>query len=144
MEGEGDGVEVALGDDAGGVDELLEVGAALHRGLVEVRGGADGLEMDVDDGVGFGQKARGFGWCLGAQIEHAAECGEDDDDDQQWNVGALAHEPLELPGSYMELFAERHGRVWAVSGRAAAARQRSISHRQHRDEPRCGETIALS
>ena len=34
VEGEGDGVEVALGDDAGGVDEVLEVGAAAGRGSV--------------------------------------------------------------------------------------------------------------
>jgi hypothetical protein len=31
MEGEGGGVEVAFGDDAGGVDELLEAGGALAR-----------------------------------------------------------------------------------------------------------------
>ncbi len=54
VEGEGDGVEVALGDDAGDVDEVLEVGAALEGSFVEVGGGADGLEVEEDDGVGLG------------------------------------------------------------------------------------------
>lgn len=94
VEGEGDGVQVALGDDAGGVDELLEVRAALDRGLVEVGDGADGLEIDVDDGVGFGQQASCFGRSLGAEIQHRSQGAEQDDRDQQGNQRAFAHEPV--------------------------------------------------
>ena len=61
MESEGDGVEVALGHDAGGVDEVLVLRAALDLAAVEVSGGAQGLEVGVDDGVGLGQQAGGFG-----------------------------------------------------------------------------------
>ncbi len=99
VEGEGDGVEVALGDDAGGVDEVLEVGAALDGGLVEVGDGADGLEVDVDDGVGLGEQARGFRRSVGAEIEHGSQGAEQNDGDEQGNQRAFAHEPLRGEGA---------------------------------------------
>ena len=56
-EGEGGLVEVALRDDAGGVDELLVVRAAGGQVAVEMGGEADGAEIGEDDGVGFGEEA---------------------------------------------------------------------------------------
>ncbi len=94
VEGEGDGVEVALGDDAGGVDEVLEVGAALDGGLVEVGDGTDGLEIEEDDGVGFGEKARGFRGSVGAEIERHCKDAEKEDGDEQRDQRAFAHVPL--------------------------------------------------
>ena len=98
MEGEGNGVEVTLGDDAGGVDEVLEVGAALDGGLVEVGEGADGLDVDEDDGVGLGEEPRGFRGSVGAEIEHGSQGAEQDDGDEQGNQRAFAHEPLRGEG----------------------------------------------
>ena len=91
VEGEGDGVEVALGDDAGGVDEVLEGGAALDGGLVEVGGGADGFELDVDDGVGLGEETRGLRGSVGAEIEREAEGREDSKNNEQRNDGTSSH-----------------------------------------------------
>ena len=74
MEREGGGVEVAFGHDAGGIDEVLVVRAAGDLGAVEVGDGAEGPEVGVDDGVGFGEQARGLGRSGFAQ---------DDDDDER-------------------------------------------------------------
>jgi hypothetical protein len=59
VHGEGDGVEVSLGEDAGGVDEVLEVGASGDGFAVEVGGGAEGGEVGVEDGVALGEEACG-------------------------------------------------------------------------------------
>ena len=69
MQSEGGRFEVALGHDAGLVDEALEVGAARDLCLVEVRGSAQGFEIDVDDRVALRQKARGLWWRLGAKVK---------------------------------------------------------------------------
>ena len=91
VECEGGGVEVSLGDNAGGVDEVLEVGGAVNGGFVEVGGLADVFDVDVDDGVGFGQETGGFGRGLGAEVGHDAEGGEDGEDDEEREGCAFAH-----------------------------------------------------
>jgi hypothetical protein len=91
VQGEGDGVEVALGDDAGGVDEVLEVRCAGNGGLVEVGGGADGFQVEEDDGVGLGEQAGGLRRCLGAKVEHETEGGEDGEGDEERDGCAFAH-----------------------------------------------------
>ncbi len=48
-------VQVALEDEARRIDEVLVAGIALHRVLLEVHGGTQRLEVDVDDAVGLGQ-----------------------------------------------------------------------------------------
>ena len=52
--------------------------------------------MDVDDGVGLGQQARGFWRGLGAEVEQDSEDAEQEDGDEQGNQRAFAHEPSRL------------------------------------------------
>ena len=78
MQSEGGGVDVALGDDAGGVDKGLQLGAAGDGSAVKVGERAHRLEVDVEDGVRLGQQQRGLGWCLLAQ---------NDGDDQRYDDG---------------------------------------------------------
>ncbi len=66
-------VDIAFPVDSGGVDELLVFGHAVGRLQVLVKKGADGLEVDVDNTVGFGQKACGLGRRFGAQKDGHAQ-----------------------------------------------------------------------
>jgi hypothetical protein len=79
VEAEGDGVEVALEEDAGGVDELLVLGGVGDGFGVEVRGEADGAKICVDDAVGLRQET-GRAWC-GEMAGVEAEAGEDGEEE---------------------------------------------------------------
>ena len=57
VQGEGRGVQVALGVDSGGVDEVLVVRAACNRRALEVGRCAQRPQVEVDDGVGLRQQA---------------------------------------------------------------------------------------
>ncbi len=61
MHGHGGLVEIALKGEAGVLDEFVVAGRKLgQRLLIEGGEAADGAEVDVNDGIGFGQQARGF------------------------------------------------------------------------------------
>jgi hypothetical protein len=91
VQGEGCGVEVALGDDAGGVDEVLVVGAAGDGCAVEVGGEAHGPEVGVDDGVGLGQEAGDLGRGVLAQPDSNDEAGDQRQHQEQRVPRPFAH-----------------------------------------------------
>ncbi len=97
MQGDGHLVEVALPVDAGGVDELLILGHALGRLQVLVEEGAEGAEVDVNDAVGLGQQARGFGGSLGAQKDGDGQQDHDPGDDEERSTRASMHKCGEGP-----------------------------------------------
>ena len=66
MERDGGLIQVALPINARGVNELLVFGDAIGRLELLVEEGTEGSEVDVEDAVGLGQEARGFGRGLGA------------------------------------------------------------------------------
>ncbi len=62
MDGEGGVVEIALGLEAGLADEFFVFGLAIFgRLFAEIGEEADGLEIDVEDGVGVREQADGIG-----------------------------------------------------------------------------------
>ena len=77
--------------DAGGVDELLVGGSPGGGIFVEVRGGAQRSQIEVDNGVGFREQPCDFGRSFLTQEEDGRESAEDEEDDEQGVTGALAH-----------------------------------------------------
>ncbi|ACO33332.1 hypothetical protein ACP_2911 [Acidobacterium capsulatum ATCC 51196] len=73
LEGEGHLIEIALEDDAGGLDEFLVLRAGRDRIAVKVRGGAQGREVDVDDAVGFRQQPRDLWRGFGSKVNRSGE-----------------------------------------------------------------------
>jgi hypothetical protein len=59
-----------------------------------VSDGANGFEVDEDNGVGFREKARGFRRGDGAEIEHGSQGAEKENGDEEGNQRAFAHEPF--------------------------------------------------
>ena len=91
MEREGGVVEVALGHNAGGIDEALVVRAARDLGAVEMSDGAQRPEVGVDDGVGFREQARGLRRCGFAQEDDDDERGHQTQHQQEGVASALTH-----------------------------------------------------
>jgi hypothetical protein len=60
VQGKGRRVEIALWDNAGGVDEALVVGATVNGGAVEVSCSAQRTQAGIDDGVGLRKQTRGL------------------------------------------------------------------------------------
>ena len=71
MNGERGLVEVALELEAGVADELGVVGIYVCRSILEQAGGAQGLQVNVEVGVGGGQQARGLGRVAASQQQRA-------------------------------------------------------------------------
>jgi hypothetical protein len=64
----------------------------LHRMLIEVHRGAQRLEVDVDDAVGFRQQSRDLRRRLLPQVGERAQQYDDDGGDQECGAGASAHD----------------------------------------------------
>src|SRR5581483_11155201 len=92
MQREGSGVEVALGHDTGLVDEAVEIGAARDLRLVKVRGGAERLEIDVDDRVALRQQTRSLGRSFRAEVEREDKRAENGERDDERDPGASSHQ----------------------------------------------------
>ena len=61
MHGHGGLVEIALKGEAGVLDEFVVAGSEFgQRLLIEGGEAANGAEVDVNHGIGFGKQARGF------------------------------------------------------------------------------------
>jgi hypothetical protein len=88
VEAEGDGVEVALEEDAGGVDELLVFGGVGDGLGVEVGGEADGAEIGVDDAVGLRQEAGSAGGGELVGVEGQTRDGEEEEGEEEEVAGA--------------------------------------------------------
>ena len=84
-------VEVALGIDADGFNELLVLRHTLGRLQVPMEKGADGLKVDVEDAVGLGQQARGLGRRFGAQKNGHGQQNQDCGDDEKRSARASVH-----------------------------------------------------
>ena len=83
MNGEGGLVEIALELKAGLADEVLVLRIAiLGRMLAEVGEQANGLEIDVEDGVGVGQQADGIGGSAFSQQNGGNDATGDDEDNR--------------------------------------------------------------
>ena len=67
MESDSGGIEVAFPVHAGRIDEFLVFGDTPGRLQVFAKETADGLEIEVNDAVGFGKQAGGFGRGLGTE-----------------------------------------------------------------------------
>src|SRR5882757_3738867 len=84
MQREGRSVEVAIEADTCGVDETLVVIGGRSDGLlVEVGGRPDGFEVDVEDGVGLGQKSSNLWGSMKAQEEQNTQRRQQGGSDQQ-------------------------------------------------------------
>ena len=81
MNGQGGFVQVALELKAGLANEVFVLRIAIFDGmLAEVGEQADGLEVDVEDGVGVGQQADGVrGSALSQQNGGNDATGDDED-----------------------------------------------------------------
>ena len=88
VEAEGDGVEVALEEDAGGVDELLVLGGVGDGFGVEVGGESDGPDVGVDDAVGLGEEAGGAGGGEVSGVEGQAREDEEEEGGEEEGAGA--------------------------------------------------------
>src|ERR1700761_4389831 len=130
MQRERRGLEVALGHDAGLVDETLEVGAARNLRLVEVRGSAQRLEVDVDDGIALRQQASGFWRRLGAQIECYGERSQDGKSDYERDPRASSHQlsKFSLLANGQRLLADGEGEDLAGVGEARHVRGARWKH----------------
>jgi hypothetical protein len=51
--------------------------------------------MDVDDRVGFRKQPGGFWRCFGAHIKRQTQCGQNTDNNQQWNTRSLSQKCLQ-------------------------------------------------
>ncbi len=91
VQGDGDLVEVALPVDAGGVDELLVFGDAAGRLEVFVQEGANGLEVDIENAVGFREQAGSLRRGLGAQEDGEGQQEQDRDQYPERSSGASVH-----------------------------------------------------
>jgi hypothetical protein len=88
VQAEGDGVEVALEDDAGGVDELLVLGGVGDGFGVEVGGEADEADVGVDDTVRLRQEACGAGGGELVGVEGQTREDEEEEGGEEEGAGA--------------------------------------------------------
>ena len=77
MHGHGGLVEIALEGEAGFAHEFLVAGGELGQWLIEGGEVADGGEVHVDHGIGFGQQAGGLRRGLLAQHHDNADGGDE-------------------------------------------------------------------
>ena len=81
VDGEGGAVEVALGFKASLADEVFVGGfALLRRLLAEVGEQANGLEVDVENGVGIGEEANSVGCGALAEQDRGGDGAGDEQD----------------------------------------------------------------
>ncbi len=84
--------QVPLKDEAGRIDETLVSGIMLHRMLIEAHGGAQWLEVDVQDAVGLRQQSSYLRRRLLPQPGKHPQQHDDDGGNEKRSAGASAHE----------------------------------------------------
>jgi hypothetical protein len=67
VQGDGYAVEIAIPAEAGIRNEFCVVGRGVDRCLVKVTGGACGLQVEVEDGVGFRKEPSDLRRCVESQ-----------------------------------------------------------------------------
>jgi hypothetical protein len=82
VQGEGYGVKVALGQDAGGGDEIPE-GVGGDRFLIEVGSEADRFQVGVDDRIRFRQQPCDIRRSLLAEVQNRPERAQQGEDGEQ-------------------------------------------------------------
>ena len=103
VQGKGGGVQVALRVDSGGVDELLKLRAARDGRALQVGGGAQRPQVEIDDGVGLRQQPRDLRRSMFAQ-PHGGNQRQDQHQHQKQRV------QRPFPHHALFLYANRRGR----------------------------------
>jgi len=93
VERDGRRIEVAFPVDAGGIYEFLVLRYAARGLEVFAEESANGLQVEVDDAVGFRQEAGGLGWGLRAKEDGEGQQRQDTGYDQKRSTRAFVHWP---------------------------------------------------